>query len=94
MAEAFLLFKSAFRYNGEMNLEKDVSILQQQTIMSVGKRIPLNIKKLGINGEGIGGNRPHATSSVQKRHHGAAILGQRLGKSGGKHQPEQANRRL
>ena len=54
MAEAFLLFKSAFRYNGEMNLEKDVSILQQQTIMSVGKRIPLNIKKLGINGEGIG----------------------------------------
>lgn len=28
--------------------------MQQQTIMSVGKRIPLNIKKLGINGEGIG----------------------------------------
>lgn len=26
----------------------------QQTIMEVGKRIPLNIKKLGINGEGIG----------------------------------------
>lgn len=37
-----------------MNSEKDVSNLQQQTIMSVGKRIPLNIKKLGINGEGIG----------------------------------------
>lgn len=26
----------------------------QQTTMEVGKRIPLNIKKLGINGEGIG----------------------------------------
>lgn len=28
--------------------------MAQETIMEVGKRIPLNIKKLGINGEGIG----------------------------------------
>ncbi|MFB9218755.1 23S rRNA (uracil(1939)-C(5))-methyltransferase RlmD [Kurthia sibirica] len=28
--------------------------MMQQTIMELGKRIPLNIKKLGINGEGIG----------------------------------------
>lgn len=35
-------------------MAKDVARMVQETIMEVGKRIPLNIKKLGINGEGIG----------------------------------------
>lgn len=41
------------RYNGGMNSYKDVKAMNQIT-MTLGQKFPLTIKRLGINGEGVG----------------------------------------